>query len=138
MDKNKSIKIICNFAPPPKNMKMRERVVKYMKWLLPMIFIAYYGSITLFIHVHIENGTTIVHSHPFGKVKGGANHHHDSLSEIQLFHILTTISVEEGAVHAFHLDFHAKQIGEIVEIPVYPDYLAPVKGKLSLRAPPVF
>nr|WP_129734042.1 hypothetical protein [Parabacteroides goldsteinii] len=51
--------------------------------------------------------------------------------------ILTTISVEDGAVHAYHLDFHALQIAEIVEIPVCPDYLVPVKGKLSLRAPPV-
>lgn len=137
MDKNKSIKIICNFAPSQKNMGVGERMVKYIKWLLPVIFIAYYSSITLFIHVHIENGTTIVHSHPFGKVNGGAFHHHASLSEIQLFHILTTISVEDGAVHAYHLDFHALQIAEIVEIPVYPDYLVPVKGKLSLRAPPV-
>lgn len=111
--------------------------VKYMKWLLPVIFIAYYSCIALFIHVHIENGTTIVHSHPFGKVKGGACHHHASLSEIQLFHTLSTISVEDGAVHAYLLDFHVKQIAEIVEIPIYPDYLAPAKGKLSLRAPPV-
>ncbi len=88
MDKNKSIKIICNFAPSQKNMGVGERMVKYIKWLLPVIFIAYYSSITLFIHVHIENGTTIVHSHPFGKVNGGAFHHHASLSEIQLFHIL--------------------------------------------------
>ena len=33
-------------------------------------FIAYYSCITLFIHVHIEHGTTIVHSHPFGKMNG--------------------------------------------------------------------
>lgn len=103
-----------------------------------MIFIAYYGSITLFIHVHIEHGTTIVHSHPFGAKSGGACHHHASLSEIQLFHTLTTISVEDGAVYTYHLDFQAKQIAEIVEIPACPDYLVPVKGKLSLRAPPVF
>ena len=132
------MKIICNFARSQRNMGVREKMVKYLKWLLPVIFIAYYSSITLFIHVHIENGTTIVHSHPFGKVKGGVCHHHASLSEIQLFHILTSISVEDGAVHAYQLDFQAKQIAEIVEIPVYPHYLVPVRGKLSLRAPPVF
>lgn len=120
------------------DMSVRQTINKYMKWLLPMIFIAYYGSITLFIHVHIENGTTIVHSHPFGAKSGGACHHHASLSEIQLFHTLSTISVEDGAVHALLIDFQSKQIAEIVEYPVCPDYLVPAKGKLSLRAPPVF
>ena len=120
------------------NMGVRETMNKYLKWLLPVIFIAYYSSITLFIHVHIEHGTTIVHSHPFGKLKGGVCHHHASLSEIQLFHILTTLSVEDGAVHALYLNFSAQQIAEIVEQPVYPDYMLPDKGLLSLRAPPVF
>lgn len=119
-------------------MGVRQTMNKYLKWLLPVIFIAYYGSITLFIHVHIEHGTTIVHSHPFGKLNGGACHHHASLSEIQLFHILTTLSVEDGAVHALYLNFSAQQIAEIVEYPVYPDYAHPDKGQLSLRAPPVF
>lgn len=120
------------------NMSVRQTINKYLKWLLPVIFIAYYGSITLFIHVHIENGTTIVHSHPFSEKAGGASHHHASLAEIQLFHSLSTISVEDGAVHALLIDFQSKQIAEIIEYPVYPDYLLPVKGKLSLRAPPVF
>lgn len=120
------------------DMSVRQTINKYMKWLLPVIFIAYYGSISLFIHVHIEHGTTIVHSHPFDTKSGGACHHHASLSEIQLFHILSTISVEDGAVHALLIDFLSKQITEIVEYPVYPDYLIPLKGKLSLRAPPVF
>ena len=111
---------------------------KYLKWLLPVIFIAYYSCITLFIHVHIEHGTTIVHSHPFGKLNGGPCHHHATLSEIQLFHILTTLSVEDGAVHALHLNFNAQQIAKIVEHPVYPDYKLPDKGLLCLRAPPVF
>ena len=58
--------------------------------------------------------------------------------KIQLFHILTTLSVEDGAVHALHLNFNAQQVAEIVEYPVYPDYKLPDKGLLSLRAPPVF
>lgn len=120
------------------DMSLKQTINKYMKWLLPVIFIAYYGSISLFIHVHIEHGTTIVHSHPFDTKSDGACHHHASLSEIQLFHILSTISVEDGAVHALLIDFLSKQIAEIVEYPVYPDYLIPLKGKLSLRAPPVF
>lgn len=116
---------------------MRRERNKYLKWLLTAIFIAYYGCISSFIHVHIEHGTTIVHSHPFGKTNDGAAHHHASFSEIQLFHLLTTLSVEDGAVGAFHLNFSLQQIAEIVENPVYPDYTQPDKGQLSLRAPPV-
>lgn len=38
---------------------------KVIQLLLPMLFLAYIGSISLFPHTHIINGTTIVHSHPF-------------------------------------------------------------------------
>lgn len=116
---------------------MRQVASTYLKWLLPVVFITYYSCVSLFVHVHIENGTTIVHSHPFGKKDGGANHHHASLSEIQLFHILATLSVEDGAVHELSLHFSARQIAELMEQPVYPDYMQPGRGPLSLRAPPV-
>jgi hypothetical protein len=107
-----------------------------MKWLLPILFIGYYSSISLFMHVHIEHGTTIVHAHPFKKAADGTCHHHSSLSEIQLFHLLTTVNVEDGAVHPLQLHFYALPIYKITERPVYPDHLIPVLGKLSLRAPP--
>ena len=29
-------------------------MVKYIKWLLPVLFIAYYSSVSLFTHVHVE------------------------------------------------------------------------------------
>ena len=108
-----------------------------MKWLLPVLFIAYYSSISFFTHVHIEDGTTIVHAHPFKKSSDGTCHHHSSLSEIQLVHLLTTVHVEDGAVHPLQLQFYALPVYEIMEYPVYPDHLVPVLGDLQLRAPPV-
>lgn len=108
-----------------------------MNWLLPILFIGYYSSVSLFIHVHVEYGTTIVHSHPFKKSQDGTGHHHSSLSEIQLFYQLTTISVEDGAVHPLQLHFYALQFSKITEAPVFPDYLIPIRGICSLRAPPV-
>ena len=108
-----------------------------MKWLLPALFIVYYSSISLFMHVHIEHGTTIVHSHPFEKAADGTCHHHSSLSEIQLFHLLTTVHVQDGVIHSLLLQFYAIQNYKIIENPVYPDQLVPVLGKLSLRAPPL-
>lgn len=107
-----------------------------MKWLLPVLFIAYYGNVSLFTHVHIEHGTTIVHSHPFDKATDGKSHQHKSLAEIQLYHILSTISAADGSVHSLQLHFKALQIAELSESPVCPEYITPVQGKPSLRAPP--
>lgn len=109
-----------------------------MKWLLPVCFIVYYSSISMFMHAHIEHGTTIVHAHPFKKTSDGTCHHHSSLSEIQLFHLLTTVQVEDGAVHPLQLHFYAQKFFNIVCSPVSPEHLLPVLGKLSLRAPPAF
>lgn len=109
-----------------------------MKWFLPILFIAYCGSISMFTHVHVVNGVTIVHAHPFKNALDGGGHHHGSFSEIQLFHLLTTVHVEDGAVHPLHLHFYALPIYKIVEYPVYPDHLVPFLGNLSLRAPPFF
>ena len=61
---------------------MRETIGKYIKWLLPVLFISYYSSVSLFTHVHVEHGTTIVHAHPFKKTADGTCHHHASLAEI--------------------------------------------------------
>lgn len=115
---------------------MKQTMAKYMKWLLPALFIVYYSSISLFMHVHVEYGTTIVHSHPFKKTADGICHHHSSLSEIQLFHLLTTVHVQDGAIHSLLLQICVTPNYKIIDNQVYPDYLVPVLGKLSLRAPP--
>lgn len=61
---------------------------------------------------------------------------HSSLSEIQLFHLLTTVHVQDGAIHSLLLQIYVTPNYKIIDNPVYPDYLVPVLGKLSLRAPP--
>lgn len=58
------------------------------------------------------------------------------LSEIQLFHLLTTVHVQDGAIHSLLLQIYVTPNYKIIDNPVYPDYLVPVLGKLSLRAPP--
>ena len=108
-----------------------------MKWLLPILFIAYYSSISMYTHVHVEHGVTIVHAHPFKSSPDGSSHHHQSLSEIQLFHLLTSLHAIDGVVHPLQLHFYALPLYEIAEFPVYPDHLVPYLGSLSLRAPPV-
>ncbi len=66
---------------------MRERICKIVKWLLPLLFIAYMGGITFFTHIHIVNGVTIAHSHPYQQ---GSEHEH-STTEFELFQLLNTV-----------------------------------------------
>ncbi|MBR5298170.1 MAG: hypothetical protein IKU29_09955 [Parabacteroides sp.] len=115
---------------------MKPIAVKYVKWLLPVLFILYYSSIAIFAHIHVENGVTIVHSHPFKKASDGSLHQHASLSEIQLYHILSSVNVLDGAVHSLQLHFYALAYFNITENSVYPTFLTPILGNLSLRAPP--
>lgn len=116
---------------------MRETMVKYIKWLLPVLFIAYYSGVSLFTHVHVERGVTIVHAHPFKKTADGSVHHHASLAEIQLFHQLSSVDAADGAIHPLRLQFYSLEISNLSESPVYPDHVASVEGARYLRAPPV-
>lgn len=42
-----------------------------MKYFLPLLFLTYWGGVTLFTHTHVVNGVIMVHSHPF---KAGHQH----------------------------------------------------------------
>ena len=107
-----------------------------MKWFLPILFIGYYSTVSLFMHVHIEHGTTIVHAHPFKTAPDGTCHHHARLAEIQLFHLLSSIYAADGAVHPLQINYFAYQTAEIAVSPFSSDYVIPVKGNSLLRAPP--
>lgn len=69
---------------------------KIMRYFLLILFLGYYGSITLFTHTHIINGVTIIHSHPFnsGTEKNPIKHQHTANGFILiqfLSHFLATI-----------------------------------------------
>lgn len=63
-----------------------------MKWLLFVLFIGYYSSITLFLHTHHLSYGVITHSHPFSD----SNHEHSAGA----YQIIDEISdfVSDGAV----------------------------------------
>lgn len=42
-----------------------EKLRRIMKYFLPLLFLTYWGGVTLFTHSHVVNGVIIVHSHPF-------------------------------------------------------------------------
>ena len=50
-----------------------------MKFFLPLLFLTYWGGVTLFTHSHVVNGVIIVHSHPF---KTGHQHTEDQAETI--------------------------------------------------------
>ena len=82
---------------------MKARLQTYLRWILPVIFILYLGEIVSFTHVHIVNG-----------VQDQDGQHKHSLQELQLFHSLSTIVVEDGAVAVLSLfDFIPSFLQEI-------------------------
>ncbi|MCC8132829.1 MAG: hypothetical protein LIP04_04030 [Tannerellaceae bacterium] len=47
---------------------MRDVTKVYVKGLFALLFIVYYGCIHICTHVHVEDGTPVVHAHPFKKM----------------------------------------------------------------------
>ena len=117
----------------PNNKGVRQTMRKYLKWLLPVIFIAYYSCITLFIHVHIEHGTTIVHSHPY---KPGTEHEHTT-AEFQLIHMLSSIETENPSMWAFVSVILFSYCSRLFFPSRYFCLISEKWGAHGLRAPPV-
>ncbi len=119
-----------------KTQVMKQTWTHLFKWLLPVLFIAYIGDISLFLHVHVQDGVTIVHSHPFKKKADAPVHHHNSFAEIQLFHELSAISTEDGAVHPLTLSFYSGPVIQIETAVLLTTFQPVQKISFSLRAPP--
>lgn len=111
---------------------MKRMYLNVLKYMFPLLFILYMGSISLFGHLHIVNGVTIVHSHPFGDQTG----HEHSTSEFQLIHILSHIIVA-GVIVAFFTLVKPSVVLYTLSIKPRPaSYIVFHRGTLSLRAPP--
>ena len=57
--------------PPQRKNEVKRLLLNITRYFLPILFVSYLVSFTFFAHVHVVNGVTIVHSHPFKK---GAAH----------------------------------------------------------------
>ena len=53
-----------------------------MRYVLPLLFLMYWGGITLFAHSHVVNGVIMVHSHPFK-----ADHQHTQAEAETIFYL---------------------------------------------------
>jgi len=70
--------ICCKFSKLNRGIKAK----KLTGSLLLILFLGYFGSITLFSHTHhVENGRIIVHSHPFKSFPGKEPVRHSHSSE---------------------------------------------------------
>ena len=116
---------------------MKSWFNKTFKYFLLLLFLGYYGSITLFTHTHhFENGAIIVHSHPYkaGSDKNPVNHQHSTNAFILIQFLstfLTTLSFLSFAIAALNvislfIVYHkADKFSNLVFI-----------GSNGLRAPP--
>ncbi len=87
------MKLVTHF---PSWRNVQNGLDKILKYSLLVLFIGYYGSITLFTHTHIVNGVVITHSHPYNFFKCEKNEqgeriplHHHTKNEYVLIHTLS-------------------------------------------------
>lgn len=61
-----------------------------MKYFLLVLFLGYFGSVTLFVHTHMVNGVQITHSHPYNPFTSDAlpGHQH-SANELMVIDALS-------------------------------------------------
>lgn len=76
-----------------KEMK-QARWITYLKVVLPILFIGYLACIVSFTHVHIVNGVTIVHSHPYNKQTNPPSDHQHTGQQLQLYQQFSSIQAE--------------------------------------------
>ncbi|MCM1779991.1 hypothetical protein [Bacteroides thetaiotaomicron] len=111
---------------------MKRLSLNIMRCFLPVLFVSYLVSITFFAHIHVVNGVTIVHSHPFKK---GAAHKHSTV-ELLLVHFLSHLTTD-GAAVVFALSlFIPFLLWRLHGITQHTHYYFPYHGVVALRAPP--
>ena len=108
-----------------------RRFREYSAVILLLIFSCYYSGISMFSHVHVVNGSSVVHSH-----LGGDSEHDHSDSQYAVIDILSHFQ-SEYAVDFSTVGTPFFQLSEyrtVYEMPFVPNGVCAV---LALRGPPV-
>jgi len=116
---------------------MKQLYLKYLKILFPVLFIAYLGGIISFTHVHVVNGITIVHSHPFSTNGDVPVDHQHTGTELQLLHQISTILQADNAVSFTNITTFLPAVRVLLSKPIKQYHLLPQKDSNQLRAPPL-
>ena len=103
---------------------------KYSALFLLALFSCYYCGISMFAHVHIINGASVVHSH-----FGGTSEHDHTTSEYAVIDILSHFQSEAA------VEFHSLGTPFFFLVDSDTEYIAPshlseVHSVYSLRGPP--
>lgn len=128
--------VLC-YRQSDSEVSVKRNCTNYYRWILPILFIVYYGCVSFSAHIHIENGQVIVHSHLSPKQSQNIPHQHDSMEEIVLFQCLSAIQAVDGAVQTVNIEglYPSSLISGIFDDTKY--HLFHLPGKSSPRAPPI-
>ena len=110
--------------------RMNSLNKRFTAKILVLIFLIYYGSVTLFYHEHQYDGRIISHSHPFPA--RSHTHASDALQTIHELSQFITVAFTAGTFIPF--------IHKLAEL-LFPESVSfvflPNAGSCQLRAPPV-
>lgn len=113
-----------------------EGLRKYLRIALPLLFISYLGCLIAFTHVHIVNGVTIVHSHPYQKNDDGTPKKEHNYAEFQLLHQLSTIQISGATFAQVLIAAFLATFCVLSTCPVYRITFVPSWGRFRFSAPP--
>ena len=113
-------------------LSMSKNLKNIIKYLLPAIFISYMVGISFFMHTHIINGVTIVHSHPFDN---DLEHSHNK-SEFELINGFNTTSFIDNIIAEVLQNPFLNLIAIFSEAMNSDHYHVEELQCISLRAPP--
>lgn len=117
---------------------LHKKVKSVLKVALPALFIYYAASVSLFVHTHVVNGVTIVHSHPYAKNSDGTPAHQHSGTQIELIHQLSTFFASDQIAPSVNI-VSFSQLLEVIQPIVFCSISKGIVGGLSrLRPPPAF
>ena len=96
--------------PSQSRNELKRLLLNITRYFLPILFVSYLVSLTFFAHVHVVNGVTIVHSHPFKK---GTAHEHSTVELIHI-HFLSHLTTDGAAGYFCSFSFHPFFIVSVV------------------------
>jgi len=115
---------------------MPRRVNKIVSRLLLVIFLGYYGSITLFSHSHLIAGWKIVHSHPsLPSADGEPERHNHSKDELLLIQMLSEFQIDSISQEVIN-DCPGSETGLLISFCDENLTFSTSECNISLRAPP--
>lgn len=108
-----------------------EKLRRIMRYFLPLLFLTYWGGITLFTHSHVVNGVIIVHSHPF---KAGHQHTQEQAETVFFLghYAASALPALLSAVFCFLALLGVLAVPRVVRL-----VLSHPEDGVRLRAPPV-